>query len=99
MEKRKPHYPLADIQAQMISTTAMNLTFSAMTGIRLAGMATTDALTVVRALTSGNFHKSMTTHQSNRTWQDVYHAEWRGKPLYVKFQRADDYFVVSFKEI
>lgn len=31
--------------------------------------------------------------------QDVYHAEWRGKPLYVKFQQAGDYFVVSFKEL
>ena len=41
----------------------------------------------------------MTTNKDHRVWQDVYHTEWHGKPLYVKFQRADDYFVVSFKEL
>lgn len=29
----------------------------------------------------------------------VYHAERRGKALYVKFQQAGEYFVVSFKEL
>ncbi len=41
----------------------------------------------------------MTTNKDHRVWQDVYHAVWRGKGLYVKFQQAGEYFVVSFKEL
>lgn len=58
-----------------------------------------DALAVVRGLSRADFYKSMTTSKNHRVWQDVYHAEWRGKALYVKFQQADEYFVVSFKEL
>lgn len=99
MEKRSPHYQLADIQAQMLTIAAMNMTFSAQDGIRDAGMGKADALDVVRGLTRAEFYKSMTTTKDHRIWQDVYHAEWRSKPLYVKFQQAGEYFVVSFKEL
>lgn len=99
MEKRTPHYLLGAIQEQMTSVADMNLTFTAQDGIRAAGMAKTDALDVVRGLSRTEFYKSMTTTKDHRVWQDVYHAEWRGKPLYVKFQQAGEYFVVSFKEL
>jgi motility quorum-sensing regulator / GCU-specific mRNA interferase toxin len=98
MEKRLPHYRLIDIQAQMSSVEAMNLTESARTGIRTAGMTKVDALEVVLTLGRKDFVKSMTTHADHRVWQDVYHAKWREKLLYVKFQQAGEYFVVSFKE-
>ena len=99
MEKRSPHYPLAKILEQMTTVEEMNLTFSAQDGIRAAGMGKADALDVVRGLTRTEFYKSMTTNKDRRVWQDVYRAEWRGKPLYVKFQQAGAYFVVSFKEL
>ena len=99
MEKRTPHYLLSAIQAQMTSIEEMNITLSAQQGIRLAGMAMGDALDVVRGLTRADFYKSMTTHKDHRVWQDVYHVKWGGKGLYVKFQQADEYFVVSFKEL
>jgi motility quorum-sensing regulator/GCU-specific mRNA interferase toxin len=99
MEKRSPHYPLTKIQEQMTTVEEMNLTFSAQDGIRAAGMGKADALDVVRGLTRAEFYKSMTTNKDHRVWQDVYHAEWRGKPLYVKFQQAGEYFIVSFKEL
>lgn len=99
MEKRLPHYLLSAIQAQMQSIEAMNLTRTAQLGIRTAGMGMADALGVVCGLRRADFHKSMTTHKNHRVWQDVYHAEWRGKLLYVKFQQAGEYFVVSFKEL
>lgn len=99
MEKRSPHYLLSVIQAQMTSIEAMNLTLSAQDGIRTAGMGKAEALDVVRSLTRAEFYKSMTTTKDHRVWQDVYHAEWRGKPLYVKFQQAGEYFIVSFKEL
>jgi motility quorum-sensing regulator/GCU-specific mRNA interferase toxin len=99
MEKRSAHYLLSAIQAQMRTIEAMNLTFSAQDGIRSAGMAKADALDVVRGLTRAEFFKSMTTTKDHRVWQDVYRGQWRGKPLYVKFQQAGEYFVVSFKEL
>lgn len=99
MEKRSPHYLLSAIQEQMNSVEAMNLTQSSVCGIRSTGMAMSDALKVVRGLARADFYKSMTTNRDHRVWQDVYHAEWREKALYVKFQQAGEYIVVSFKEL
>lgn len=99
MEKRTPHYLLSAVHAQMTDVDEMNITLTAQKGIRAAGMAMGDALDVVRGLTLADFYKSMTTHKDHRVWQDVYHAQWRGKGLYVKFQQAGEYFVVSFKEL
>jgi len=99
MEKRRPHYDLKAILAQMICVEKMNLTMSAQQGIRTAGMTRNEALEVINRLSATNFYKSMTTHLSHRVWQDVYHAKWREKLLYVKFQQAGEYFVVSFKEL
>jgi motility quorum-sensing regulator / GCU-specific mRNA interferase toxin len=98
MEKHKPSYVLSDIQAQMNTLEAMNLTLSARHGIRAAGMSQADALAVVQKLSTRDFYKSMTTHADHRIWQDVYHAHWQGIALYLKFQRVDEYFVISFKE-
>jgi len=99
MEKRSPHYLLPAIQEQMNCVEAMNLTQSAQFGIRAAGMTIVEALKVVQGLSRTDFYKSMTTNKDHRVWQDVYHGEWRGKPLYVKFQQTGEYFVVSFKEL
>ena len=98
MEKHKPHYLLKAIKAQMSTLEAMNLTLSALEGIRSAGMARVDALAVIQGLTAVDFYKSMTTHSDHRVWQDVYHSEWKEVALYIKFQQADEYFVISFKE-
>jgi motility quorum-sensing regulator / GCU-specific mRNA interferase toxin len=94
----EPHYDLKAIITQMIAVEAMNLTLSAVEGIRGVGMLKAEALEVVRTLSHAGFYKSMTTHKSHQIWQDVYHADWRGKQLYVKFQQAGEYFIVSFKE-
>lgn len=99
MEKRRPHYDLKAILAQMTCVESMNLTMSAQQGIRVAGMTRNEALAVITQLSAINFYKSMTTHQSHRVWQDVYRAKWREKLLYVKFQQAEEYFIVSFKEL
>lgn len=99
MEKHTPHYALSDIQAQMATVREMNLTFTAKAGIRAAGMAQAEALGIVQGLTRKNFYKSMTTHADHRIWQDAYHGRWNGIALYIKFQRAGEYFVISFKEL
>ena len=98
MEKRRPHYDLKAIQAQMNSIETMNLTMTAWHGIKAAGMSLADALTAIKRLSPGNFYKSMTVYADSRVWQDVYHAEWKGRSLYIKFQQHEEYFVVSFKE-
>lgn len=96
MEKHIPHYSLAEIQAQMKTVPDMNLTMSARGGIRALGLSQGNALSVVQALTRANFFKSMTTHADHRVWQDVYHGKWNDTSLYIKFQRAGEYFVISF---
>jgi motility quorum-sensing regulator/GCU-specific mRNA interferase toxin len=77
---------------------AMNLTMTARHSIKAVGMALGDALEVIQMLTMGDFYKSMTIHADSRVWQDVYHAEWKRRALYIKFQKHDEFFVVSFKE-
>jgi motility quorum-sensing regulator/GCU-specific mRNA interferase toxin len=99
MEKYSPYYPLVEIQLQMATVPEMNLTVSARSGIRAVGMAQAEALAIVQGLKRKNFYKSMTTHADHRVWQDVYHGQYNGTALYIKFQRAGDYFVVSFKEL
>ncbi len=64
MVKHKPHYLLKAIQAQMTTPEAMNLTLSALAGMRSLGMAQADALTVIQSLTAVKFFKSMTTHSN-----------------------------------
>ncbi len=102
MEKRKPHYPLADIQAQMADVQSLRLTNSARNSILFElRWELEDAVQVVQSLRSKDFYKSMTTMQNYRVWQDVYHATWRETDIYLKFQRYEDtyYFTVSFKEL
>jgi motility quorum-sensing regulator / GCU-specific mRNA interferase toxin len=99
LDKATPHYPLVDIQAQMVTVDDMNLTLSARNGIWEAGLTQVEALSVVNSLTRSNFYKSMTTHADHRVWQDVYHGHREGLVLYIKFQRAGDYLTVSFKEL
>lgn len=102
MEKRKPHYPLAAIQAQMVDAPSLRLTRSALHSIRSElRWNLIEVVHVVQSLRSGNFYKSMTTTANVRVWQDVYRATWKDVDLYLKFQQHEDayYFTVSFKEL
>jgi len=61
-----------------------------------------DVLAMIKALKRSNFYKSMTTNLNYKVWQDVYHTEWKGVAVYVKFQQqagAAFYFVISCKEL
>jgi Motility quorum-sensing regulator, toxin of MqsA len=55
MEKRRPHYDLKEILAQMICVEGMNLTLSAQQGIRVAGMTRGEALAVINQLSFSDF--------------------------------------------
>lgn len=68
------------------SATALGFDFDAMLG-------------VIQALTSADFHKSMTTHADHRVWQDVYRPMTAAGAVYLKLTVIDDVLIVSFKEL
>lgn len=100
MEKRKPHYDLAGIQAAIRLRGADAFTATALTGAQAMGLEIADAIEVVCSMTHRDFYKSMTTHASSQTWQDVYHPSTpAGKVAYVKVTyREDGSIVIQFKE-
>ena len=56
-------------------------------------------LSVIMALTSRDFHKSMTAHADHRIWQDVYRAMTEVGEVYLKLTVVDEVLIVSFKEL
>ncbi|MEI6548657.1 MAG: type II toxin-antitoxin system MqsR family toxin, partial [Burkholderiales bacterium] len=54
---------------------------------------------VVMALTTADFHKSMTTHADHRVWQDVYRPVTPAGEVYLKLTVIDEVLIVSFKEL
>lgn len=100
MEKRKPHYDLREIQAQMTTVSGLRMTLTARNDALVAGITVQSAVSIIQALVPGCFYKSMTTHHDPSIWQDVYHGRWRGRKLYIKFQRDEiGYFTISLKEL
>lgn len=100
MEKRRAHYNLHDIQAQMATPSGLRMTVTARHDALRAGITLQMAVLIIQSLDRQCFFKSMTTHQSHNVWQDVYHGSWRGKKLYIKFQQdIAGFFTISFKEL
>ncbi len=100
MEKRKPHYALADVKAAFADPAILNRSFVAKQGADAAGMDTAAVVATIQALALKDFEKSMTSHADHRVWQDVYRPRAAGTELYLKFtldaQKA--LFLISFKE-
>ena len=86
VEKRRAHYDLQAIQAQMSTVVGLRMTVTARHDALRAGITLQTAVSVIQTLNQRCFYKSMTSHQSHDIWQDVYHGSWCGKSLYVKFQ-------------
>lgn len=100
MEKRKAHYDLRAIQAQMATPAGLRMTVTARHDALRAGITLNVAVSVIQSLDRHCFFKSMTTHLNYDIWQDVYHGAWRGKKLYIKFQQdTAGFFTISFKEL
>lgn len=99
MEKRKPHYDLATIQADVVRLGVSAFTKSAMDGGRVLGLSSTVMLQVVSELRRSDFFKSMTTYANHAIWQDVYCPTlWGDVELYVKVTcRPQGPPVISFK--
>lgn len=99
MEKLKPHYDLAVVQAAVRVRGADAFTATALVGARAMGLDAAQAIEVVCAMERADFFKSMTTHAAPQVWQDVYHPETPAGVAYVKVTlRQDGSVVVQFKE-
>jgi motility quorum-sensing regulator/GCU-specific mRNA interferase toxin len=99
VEKRKPHYDLARIQADVARLGAAAFTKTSLDGGRAMGLTTAEMLAVIASLTGRNFQKSMTTYADHRVWQDVYHAQTPVRIMaYIKITLRDMAPVIQFKE-
>lgn len=85
MEKRTPHYNLANIQAVLATPASRPFTATALRGGLELGLSEPEMRSVVRALSRCDFYKSMTTHADHKEWQDVYHGMTEdGIAVYIK---------------
>ncbi len=98
MEKRKPHCPLSVVHT-LVEQGQVRATMSALSGAATMALGFDDMLNVIRALTLGDFYKSMTTHADHRIWQDVYRPSTEAGDIYLKLTVIDDLLIVSFKEL
>jgi motility quorum-sensing regulator/GCU-specific mRNA interferase toxin len=98
MEKRTPHCRLTVVKI-LIEAGKVRTTHVARVGANELGLAFSDMLDVVMALTPADFYKSMTTHADNTVWQDVYRPSTQAGDVYLKLTVIDDVLIVSFKEL
>jgi motility quorum-sensing regulator / GCU-specific mRNA interferase toxin len=98
MEKSTPHCKLSIVKA-MIEANKVRSTMSALAGGAALGFDFAGIIGVIKALTSADFHKSMTTHADHRIWQDVYRPITSAGEVYLKLTVIDDVLIVSFKEL
>lgn len=100
MEKRKPHYPLSEVQRVVEGRGVNAFTATALTGAAALGLSSEQAVAVVLGVKQKDFYKSMTTNADHKIWQDVYHAALRtGLLAYIKVTlRENGTVVIQFKE-
>lgn len=102
MEKWRPTYDLDRIKGAFSSVRSLGLatTATAFRDAQELGLSREDMIEVIRSLRPSDFYKSMTAYANARIWQDVYHARFRDKELYLKFtaKPAGGYLLLSFKE-
>ena len=98
MEKATPHCKLSVVKA-MVASGRVRTTRGAREGAVALGLDFDGMLAVVTALTTADFHKSMTTHADHRVWQDVYRPMTPAGEVYLKLTVIDDVLIVSFKEL
>ena len=96
-EKRKPHYRLADIQRNLGTLTIWK---SAIDGALAMGLQRAEINEVIASLTHRDFYKSMTTYHDHRVWMDVYHGQYEGTEIYIKFveEKVVEFALTSFKK-
>ncbi len=101
MEKQTPHCKLSSV-FELIDAELVRATLTAQQGAAALELDFDAVLAVVKALTTADFYKSMTTHADHRVRQDVYRPRATTPvgetDLYIKLTVIDDVLIVSFKE-
>jgi motility quorum-sensing regulator/GCU-specific mRNA interferase toxin len=100
VEKRRPTYDLAAVQAVLGDVGTLAMTTSALRDAVGLGFDRAAVAAVIGAMERRMFVKSMTTYADHRVWQDVYNVPVADLVLYVKFQAdvVTEFRVISFKE-
>ena len=98
MEKHTPHCKLSVIKT-LIKNGKVRSTTTALKSAAALGFEFADMLNIINALTSADFHKSMTTHADHHVWQDVYRTTTKNGDVYLKLTVIEDVLIVSFKEL
>ena len=100
MGKKKPHYPLSDVQQAVKERGVNAFTATALTGAAALGLSSDQDVAVVLGLKRNAFYKSMTTNADHTIWQDVYHTVLKsGLVAYIKVTLRDNgTVVIQFKE-
>ncbi|MBR8652891.1 type II toxin-antitoxin system MqsR family toxin [Achromobacter sp. Marseille-Q0513] len=98
MEKHTPHCKLQVVR-MLLEAGRFRATGSALHGAASLGLDLNGMVDIIRALTPRDFHKSMTTSQDHRIWQDVYRPRTPLGDVYLKLTVIDDVLIVSFKEL
>lgn len=101
MEKRKPHYPLAEVKDYVAKNGIDAFTMTARRNGFALGLTQAELVAVVLALSRRQFYKAMTSHHDHTLWQDVYHAPLPdGGTAYVKVSDpGTGRPVIQFKEL
>lgn len=97
MEKRKPHFPLAQVKA-LLKAGKVRFTKVAYAGAAALGMGRPDMLKVISELSMEIFDKSMTSNRDSTRWMDVYKLKVEARHIYLKLAIEDELLVISFKE-
>lgn len=91
MEKRKPHYPLREVQRLVADPRSRPFTKTALEGGRSMGLTEEEMRRVVEGLARRDFYKSMTAERDHTVWQDVYRgATSKGAEVYIKITAYAD---------
>jgi motility quorum-sensing regulator / GCU-specific mRNA interferase toxin len=100
VEKKKPHYSLREIKNLIKEGKVVITRNSQKTAGSIYGFDFDQIIEVVINLDSSDFYKSMTSHNDNKLWHDVYKKRTSSDYFYIKLQiLQDDALVISFKGV
>ncbi len=97
----KSHYDLHEIQELLHDPDTRFITQISFTeAVKLGYASESDMVERVQKLRKTEIHKTMTTRNNNKLWQDVYITTDNNKSLYIKLQKSFDGkgIIISFKE-
>ena len=100
MEKRKAHYSLEKIKCLIEQNKFIIKGIASQNALQDFGFLHKEILGVIKTLDISDFYKSMTKHDNNKIWQDVYHKKISVKPVaYIKLQILEEKTVIiQFKK-